>query len=234
MLPSSGVRTDTDTGQLYEASRQQLIETMRSASAEELERHVAATPAWRVRDVLSHVVGVTADLNAGRFGVGDPDAWTRNQVASRRDVSIEGVIAEWDRESVTFEEGLMLLGYSIGSHYVGDLFTHRQDVRATLGVPRTDELMTVLVALDFYLESLDQELRASGVGAVRIVVADEQHVAGPGAPIATFAGPPYDVLRALSGRRSVDQIRGFDWQGDVERMAPLLSRYPLPTDDILD
>lgn len=201
---------------------------VRAASTDELDRTVAPTPAWRVRDVLAHVVGITADMNALDFDVEDPEAWTARQVERRRGHTIEAIVEEWDREAQTFEEGLRQFGYELGAHYVGDLYTHLQDVRTTLGVGIERDPVTVLVALDFYLDALDEVLRAERAGAVEVVAGDEHHVAGGDEPVASVRGDAFEILRCLSGRRSLDQIRALDWTGDVERMAPLLSRYPLP------
>jgi uncharacterized protein (TIGR03083 family) len=231
----STAREDTvDTGALYEAVRQRFLELLRRLADEQLERVVPATPDWRVRDALAHVVGITADLNALNFGRGDPDAWTAAQVATRRGAGLEAMAAEWDRESPQFEDGVRLLGYEIGSHYVGDLHAHVQDVHQALGVPADRDELTVLVSLDFYLHSFDGTLAEAAIGSVEVHAGDEQHVVGVGDVIAGFRGDPFDVLRALSGRRSAGQIRSFAWTGDVDRVVPLLSRYPLPLRDILD
>lgn len=235
MLPTSAARAEVvDTGAVYERNRQQLIGVVRGATDRERETTVLATPAWRVRDVLAHVVGITADLNALDFGPGDADAWTARQVERRRDRSIEELLDEWDREAPTFEDGLRLLGYSLGAHYVGDLFTHLQDVRTTLRLGRSEDAEAVLVALDFYLEDLDESLRSRGAAAVEIVAGDERHLAGDGPPAATLRGSAFDVLRCLSGRRSPGQIAALDWTGDRDRVASELSRYPLPEVDLPD
>jgi hypothetical protein len=228
-------REDTvDTGALYEEVRQRFLERLRGLTDDQLERVVPATPAWRVRDALAHVVGITTDLNALNFGRGDPDAWTAAQVDTRRASSLEDMAAEWERESPQFEDGLRLLGYEIGSHYVGDLHAHVQDVHQALALPADRDDLTVLVSLDFYLHSLDGTLTEAAIGSVEVYAGDEQHIVGAGDVTAGFRGDPFDVLRALSGRRSAGQIRSFAWTGDVHSVVPLLSRYPLPLRDIVD
>jgi len=64
MLPTSAARAGSvDAAALYEDLRQELIGILRAASDAELEQTVAASPEWRVRDVLAHVTGITHDLN---------------------------------------------------------------------------------------------------------------------------------------------------------------------------
>jgi uncharacterized protein (TIGR03083 family) len=235
VLASSASRaTSVDTGELYELNRQRLVATIRAASGEELARSVPATPAWSIRDVLAHVVGISADLNALDFGTGDPEAWTAHQVESRREDSIEVIVDEWDREATKFEDGLRLLGYGIGSHYVADLHAHMQDVRMALGLDAARDPQTVLVALDFYLESLDETLRGTGSNAIELFVGEERHVVGVPPVVASVKGDPFELLRSLSGRRSLDQIRALDWDGDADSLAPQLSRYPLPEAPLLE
>lgn len=228
MLPTSTARAESvDAAAVYEDLRQELIDILRSASADELDRTVAATPAWRVRDVLAHVAGITYDLNRQDLA-GDTD----RQVDRHRDDPIKVVIAEWDREAPAFEEGLRLFGYPLGSHFVADLHAHLQDIRTTLGLPRHDDPATVLVALDFYLDDLDQGLRIEGGGLLTISAGEEVHLVGTGDPVGKLTGDPFEILRCLSGRRSLVQIRRLDWSGASEELAPRVSRYPLPVADL--
>ena len=69
---------------------------------------------WTVRDVVAHVVGIAADLNAGRFGSGSADDWAAEQVRSRKDRSVDELSDEWDLEAPRFEDGLRLFGYELG------------------------------------------------------------------------------------------------------------------------
>ncbi len=164
---------DADPAHLYRREREAFVALLRSLSDEQLRTAVPATPAWSVHDVAAHVVGITADLNAQEFGRGDPDAWTAAQVSSRRDRSVDELAAEWARESVQFEEGLRAFGYEMGSHFLGDLLQHAQDVRSALGLERLAEADALAVALDHYLDTFHLALVAVGVGSVDVRVADE-------------------------------------------------------------
>ena len=109
-----------------------------------------------------------------------------------------------------------------------------QDVRTTLGLDAARDPETVLVALDFYLKSLDDTLRETGSGAIELFIGRERHVAGVPPVSASVKGDPFELLRSLSGRRSLEQIRALDWEGDADSLAPQLSRYPLPNTPLLD
>lgn len=235
MLATSAARAaSVDCGELYEQVRQRFVGLVTELEPASLERVVPPTPAWRVRDVLAHVVGLTHDLNRGHFGRETPDEWTARQVDTRRRWPIAEIVAEWAVEAPTFEDGLRLFGYGQGSHFVGDLHAHLQDLHQALRLAPVDDPGVVLVALDFYLGSLDESLRADGAGTLVVVAGKERHQAGEGEPSATLTGSPFDLLRTLSGRRSLAQIEALEWEGDVGALAPRLSRYPLPERDLLD
>src|SRR3954471_16809764 len=71
------------------------------------ERYVPLNPAWKVRDVVAHSVGVCEEALTGVIpDAQDPkrrpeeararDAWTQAQVVRRADVPVQTMLAEWD------------------------------------------------------------------------------------------------------------------------------------------
>jgi len=208
-----------------------------SCSLDQQQQVVPATPAWRVRDVLAHVVGITADLNRGQFGADRTvEDWTADQVAARAARSVEDLVAEWETESPAFEDGLRLFGYEVGSHFVGDLTVHVQDVDAALGRPPTPDLPTVLVALDHYLDVLDEGL--ADVGRLTLCLTapgvEEERVVGAGPATARLASPARELLRVLAGRRTVAQALALDWAGDPTPFVGHLGAYGMPAEDLGD
>ncbi len=223
------IEHSADCGALYRQKRHELLDFVRTLTDPELHAVVAATPEWTVHDVVAHLVGITVDLNAGNFGDGDPDAWTARQVDARRSLSIAELEQEWEREAHAFEHGLRLLGYEIGSHYVGDLLQHSQDIREALGAPPIADDAALAVALDFYLDHFHQTLTAAGIGTVAVHVGDDCVNVGSGPPVATVAASRFGLLRALGGRRNERGIRALDWTGDVDVILPFVAAYPLTT-----
>ena len=65
--------------------RVRVIELVRDVDPAVLDRPAAATPGWRVRDVLAHMVGVSDDVVNGRLDGIASDEWTGAQVERRRD-----------------------------------------------------------------------------------------------------------------------------------------------------
>ena len=224
---------DVDCGDVYERARRDLVELLQSLDPDQLDARVPATPEWSVHDVLAHLVGIDADLNAGVFG---PDAytWTAVQVRSRRERTIAELAEEWEREGPQFQAGLRLFDYEFGSHYIGDLLQHAADIRHALGIAPPPDDQTLAVALDFYLTSFEETLESAGLGAVEVSVGDEHWTLGTGATIASVSAGRFPLFRSLGGRRTLDQIRALRWDGDVETIVPLVSRYPVPQEPIIE
>ncbi len=228
------IEREADCGALYQRKRRELLALARSLSQEQLCVVVPATPAWSVHDVVSHLVGIAADLNAQRFGSGDADAWSREQVRERRDRSVDELGDEWEKEAPTFEGGLALLGYEIGSHYVGDLLQHTSDVHHALGLERISDDEALVVALDFYLDTFHESLLAAGVGSVAVRILGNEWVLGAGPVVASLTADRFETFRCLGGRRSEHQIRAMNWTGDLDRIVALMSPYPLPRAEIIE
>lgn len=219
---------------MYARQRRALADLVTGLDDRQLALPVPATPLWSVRDVVAHLVAITADLNAQRFGPGDPEVWTAEQVGSRRHRSIESLIEEWDAEAPTFEDGLRLFGYELGSHFIGDLVQHSQDIRSALELGRIADEETLVVALDFYLDCFHRAVLEADAGALLVHVGDVEWHLGTGPVTATLSTTAFELLRSIGGRRSAAQIRSLSWTGEVERLLPLVSAYGLAADDLSD
>jgi uncharacterized protein (TIGR03083 family) len=231
------VERDVDCGIVYQRLRRRLMATVRALDSDALEITVPATPAWSVRDAVAHVVGIAHDLDAQRFDVTNPDEWTARQVRERRDATIEGLEVEWEHEAPRFEEGLRLMGYEVGSHFVGDLLHHAADIHHALGLERPDDEEAVAVGLDFYLDTFHQVLAAHGRGSLGVQATDpprERWTLGEGSEVATLEATRYELFRALGGRRSHRQLRATAWTGDVDAIAGMLTSYPPPIHDLIE
>lgn len=230
------IERDLDGGGLYELVRLRLAALIRACSPAELEVLVPATPAWRVRDALAHVVGIARDLNHQDFPAQSPEEWTARQVDVRRDLPIGDVLAEWEAEAPRFVAGLRDFGYEFGAHFTADLLQHESDVRRALDRPVVPDDDALRAGLDWYLDVAHRALTDAGVGPVE-TVADGEHVrigagaAGGGAAIASVAASRYELFRALGARRTLDELRELDWSGDLD-VAALLPAYPAPATSV--
>jgi uncharacterized protein (TIGR03083 family) len=183
-----------------------------------LAAQVPACPAWTVRDVLAHVTGVAADAAGGTYFSGAADAWsdirlaaardewTAGQVQSRRDRPVEALLAEWAGWAATLEP--VLAGTA----------------PALPGSPGW--LVSAPVAdLAVHLHDVRGALRQPGDR--------DAPVTGLGLRIyARWLGQRLD--QALSGRRSLGQVRALGWDGDPEPYLDLFAPYPMPASPLVE
>lgn len=72
-----------DYATAYQDTRQRVAALVRSVGGDVLAMQAPATPEWRVRDILAHLVGVTADIVTGNLDGTPSDQWTARQVEAR-------------------------------------------------------------------------------------------------------------------------------------------------------
>ena len=89
--------SDIDHGAIYRGVRLRITGLVRDLPDEVLNRIAPATPEWRVRDVVAHLAGGTADIVSGNLDGVASDDWTQVQVEARRDTPIGEVLDEWAR-----------------------------------------------------------------------------------------------------------------------------------------
>lgn len=234
----AGLRRDAaGAAAVYARTRHDLVETVTALSESQLETRVPATPDWTVRDVLAHVVGIAVDLNAQHLPEADDEggaAWAAIQIARGRTQMLDEIVATWTREAPAFEEGLRIFGYEIGAHFAADLHAHNQDVRSALGMSRDTDPVTLRVALDHYLGFLDEILTSARWGTLEVVTeAGAYRLGRDGAHNPRLRSSAFEALRVASARRSPEQIRALDWEGDVDGLIAFLQTgltggYALP------
>ena len=212
-----------------------------------LGTRVPACPDWTVRDLLAHVTGVAADAVRGTYFpdaaqawrdtrlAAARDAWTAAQVRSRRDRAVAELVAEWAGRAAALEP--MLAGRVppppgspdwLLTAPVADLAVHLHDARGALGLPGDRDAPATGVSLRFYARWLGRRLDQAGRPGLRLRAGGRAWVEGSGPPAAELAADPFEMFRALSGRRSLEQVRALGWDGDPEPYLDLISPYAMP------
>ena len=179
-----------------------------------LDTIAPATPEWRVRDLLAHLAGVTADVVGGNLqGVGT-DEWTARQVEQRRGRSIDELLAEWNEHGPTVEAMAGEFGRAAGQ-LVSDATSHEHDIRGALGVPGARDSDAVALSFESVGTSLGIALDRAGMGAICVHHDATTSTFGAAEPMAALRTTRFEFVRALTGRRSRDQIAAYEWDGTV-------------------
>jgi uncharacterized protein (TIGR03083 family) len=178
---------------------------------------VPACPNWRVRDVVGHVTGICADILAGNLDGVATDAWTERQVSARRDRPLADVVAEWDETGPQVEALLPSVPQDATRQLVADLATHEHDVRGALSAPGARDSSAVAVAMGFVVPNFLTAAAAREFPPLRVRADDEEWATEGAEPQATLCAERFELLRALTGRRSATQVRAMKWDGDPNR-----------------
>ena len=224
--------TDVDLGASYRTVRKRLTDLATTLSEEELEAMVPGCPKWRVRDVLAHLTGATADFLARNFEGAPGPAWTGRHVDNRRDQSVPEILDEWGRIAPAAEAELTELAHL--PQAVADVVTHEQDIRGAVGRPgyRDDEIVTWLAG--FSVSNLGKKLTGAGLPALRVRTESGDRILGEGEPGVTLDTIDFELIRAVFGRRSRPQLDAMAWAGDPGPYLEHLCIFPPSERDVIE
>ncbi|MCE9622746.1 MAG: hypothetical protein K8R99_10405 [Actinomycetia bacterium] len=187
--------TNPDFGALYTAARQR-ITALVSSGGVDLDKIVPSTPAWRVRDVIAHLTGVTADAMSGNMDGAPGEAWTEAQVARGRDRDLAELLADWEKFGSMLADFLSSPAGAAASAAVMDVHSHEADLRHALGLPF----------------ELPDDFLSWAIGGVRDGF--YKAVAEADLPAITLNASDAEWFRARLGRRTEAQVRAYDWSAD--------------------
>jgi len=219
---------------------------------------VPACPGWTVRDVLSHVTGLYGDIISGNLAGAATAEWTAAQIDRFRDMSTAALLDQFRQAGPLLAAMLDDFPGRYGHQVVGDLTVHEHDIRGALGRPGARDSLAVTTAVQFLFEGIVcPGARALGLGPIEVRAGDRTWIVGSGepatgdpaaaiaealasgegpqcravAPVGTLTADPFELFRALTGRRSAGQIRAFDWSVDPAPYLALFSMWPFTARD---
>jgi len=244
-----------DLAEVYEQTRRDLIAFVEGLDEEGLMTPLPATPGWTARDVISHLTGDVACVGRGDFpreffeSFGDEaavvslNAWTDGHIESRRGKTLGEVISEWDalaekellpmmRGEVPWPEGVPPFADRV---LITDIGVHQQDIHGAFGIERGRDGAPVKIGSSGYIATMGWRLAADRVGAIGIETPDKSWITGGDEATATVrVTSRFELFRALSGRRSMKQLRAYDWTGDPEPLLRYFYPYGIREDALVE
>ncbi len=220
-----------DLAAVYRTARERLLELAPTLSSDQLTTIVPTCPAWTVHNTYAHLTGLAAEVTSGDAeSPGSPQS-TARQVATRKDATIAEICEEW-RQIGPDMDAVLAATPSYRAPAI-DAWTHDQDIHNALGMVsgRAGPGLELTVSGVWRLK---RGLREASLAPLRVVTPARDWVLGDGEPAAVLRIDDYELARAFLGRRSLRQMRSYDWEGDPE---PYLLHFPVftpPTDDIVE
>jgi uncharacterized protein (TIGR03083 family) len=233
-----------DLAPIYDATRKDVVKLLKGLSGEELDMPVPATEGWTIRNIATHLAADAACAIAGDFpavffeSFGEEDAvvrlneWTSGQLKDREGLSLDEILERWDESATRVTE--MMRGEASWPEdmpwfadrvLLTDLAVHQQDIFGALGIEKERDSAQVKIGLSGYIATMGFRLQSAGGPALKLIAGDKEWMAGGDDPDATVSATRYEFFRAMSGRRSPDQIRAYDWTGDPEPFIPYFYPY---------
>jgi hypothetical protein len=117
---------------------------------------------------------------------------------------------------------------------VADATTHEHDVRGALDVPGARDTDAVALSFRFVGRSLGEQLDHAGHGALVVEHAGTTDTLGTNEPVASLCVDDFEFLRALTGRRSVEQMAAYEWDGTFAPEQLVLARFTARPDPLVE
>jgi len=211
----------------YRDSRTGVQELVRDLDQATLDKQVPACPDWTVKDLVAHLCGVADDSLGGNVSDLGGAEWTTSQVTARKDRSVAALIDEWTKLGEQIEAGLDDLHPTLASALIGDAVTHEHDLRGAIGEPGARDSEGVVISTSFYARNFGKRLKDAGLPTLIVQGGEHEWTAGREEPIGTVRAPLFEMLRGLTGRRTLDEVKGFDWSIEAAPYLDIFSMYPV-------
>ena len=214
----------------YAEARERVAELMSELPEEDLTRIVPACPDWTTKDLLAHVSAIAVDTSEGNIEGAGSDEWTSRQIDERKDRSVDDLLAEWRSSSI--ESVLDSVHPAIAGGIIGDLVTHEQDLRGAIGAPGGRDSDAFEMALDSFVRFFGRRIKEAALPPLEVRAEDRVWNLGKGDPVGSLTADPFELLRGVTGRRTLDQVRSLDWSLDPEPYLAVFSMYGIPEEPL--
>jgi uncharacterized protein (TIGR03083 family) len=221
-----------EVGAAYAGTRERITALLRGVDP---TGRVPACPDWTVKDVAAHCAGVVDDVLAGRLDGVATDPWTEKQVAARVDTRLDDILDAWAEQSPAFEAMLDDVGPA-GEQAVFDVTTHEHDLRGALAAPGAQDSDAVSIGLRWLAPTFAAQVAENRLGPLCVRTTSGHAWASEDGADAAVEGSPFELFRALSGRRSRSQLCALTWTVAPEPFLPAFEWGPFstPASDVID
>jgi uncharacterized protein (TIGR03083 family) len=205
-----------DYAQAYKDVYQRICSIVSERSA---DVEVPTCPGWTVKDVIAHCAGFFDEYKNKPKEEAFSQDWGDQQVDKRKMRSLQECLSEWT-------EYVQDPGDLFDSHLapvaLSDVLAHEQDIRTAVDEPGGQDDENIVPAVEMALNFVAMKAEGADLPGLRIVTDDVDKQVGQGEPVATLRASTFELFRALHGRRTEDQLRAMDWEGEADPFIPIL------------
>jgi len=229
---------------LYRDVRERLTSLLNDALATAgpaiADQRIPGTPGWSLHDLVAHLAGSAVDIVNGNLDGVTTDPWTSAQVLAREDATLPELLAEWTTAATILEAALAVEPKGILRLMVLDIVVHEHDVRGALGAPGGRDSLALRWLWQSPERLCHSRIETAGLAPLHLVLVSDtgtqrRCTAGSGAGGAVVRAPEFELFRTLTGRRSAEQILGYEWEGDPTGYLMVLSPFgPLPVENVIE
>lgn len=233
----------------WQETQARVADIARGLSEEESARTVPACPDWTVKDLVAHMTGVDADALADDVDESLGEKWTQQHVQDRADADLAAVVQEWSGLAPRVSELIGSADEETAASLVVDVSTHEQDLRGAVDQPGARGTEAMALGATAFASMFGDKVRDEGLAPVRMESdgpdgwsylaggpqdGPEGWEGGTNAAVGVRASL-FELHRGLSGRRSQEQVRGWEWTDDPGPYLPLFSAFgSLRGDDLVE
>lgn len=209
----------------YHATRRRVSELVSTLDDGDLAARVPACPDWTVHQLVAHLTGIPEALTSGSFPAGDLHEWLDELVAEREKVPVDELLERW----AACEAGTSGIVDGGGSLMFVDVVSHEHDIRGAVGRPGARGTSEVRACVQLLLDVHAPAIRAAGLGALVVDSGEVRWASQFARPGCTLRVDPWEAVRVLQSRRTVEEILALPHSGSIEPyLAVLHDHSPLP------
>ena len=216
----------------WSAAYERVSALLADLDQQQAETLVPACPAWTVRQLIAHMVGLDVDVVRGDEPDDHNSEWTQRQVDSRASASVADLLVEWAQVAGPLRDWM----HANNTRPLGDAVIHEQDLRGALGVPGAQDNEGLRALRDRmvgrFAAGLTKDLPPIAL------VGDEWRWCSSGAAEdaeVVLRARDFDLTRAVMSRRSEAQLRAWVERGDIGPFLPAFAVLgPLPEGELVE
>ena len=221
----------------YRQGRDRLLDLGRGLSAIQAATTTTACPAWTIKDIYSHLAGISTDILAGNTSEAATEAWADGHVADRLDRALPDVLDEWHKSGSEVSKVMESVGEAFPLELFVDQWTHEWDVRAALG-PSAAAVPDNTVFdhfLDDFAANIGRDALAAGLDRLSLDVGGRRYELGEGDEVGELCLSTFEFARISMGRRSKVQLAELEWpMVDPSGHIDVIVRWSVAQDDVID